>query len=115
MKNVPKEMIEASFIDGANFLTCYYKIVLPVMKPAAASVIIITGTWVWNDFLNPLILLGPLQGTTGTVGLYRMVGQYSINFDELFAFMVLISLPVVIAYLFLQKYFIEGLMAGSGK
>ena len=115
MKNVPKEMIEASFIDGANFLICYYKIVLPVMKPAAASIIIITGTWVWNDFLNPLILLGPLQGTTVTVGLYRMVGQYSINFGELFAFMVLISLPVIIAYLFLQKYFIDGLMAGSGK
>ena len=115
MKNIPKEMIEASFIDGANFFICYYKIVLPVMKPAAASIIIITGTWVWNDFLNPLILLGPLQGTTVTVGLYRMVGQYSINFGELFAFMVLISLPVIVSYLFLQKYFIEGLMAGSGK
>jgi raffinose/stachyose/melibiose transport system permease protein len=44
-----------------------------------------------------------------------MVGQYSVNFGELFAFMVLISLPVIIAYLFLQKYFIEGLMTGSGK
>ena len=115
MKNIPKEMIEASFIDGANFFTCYIRIILPVLKPAAASVIIITGTWVWNDFLNPLILLGPLEGTTVTVGLYRMVGQYSFNFGELFAFMVLISLPVIIAYLFLQKYFIEGLMAGSGK
>ena len=115
MKNIPKEMLEASFIDGANFFVCYYKIVLPILKPAAASVIIITGTWVWNDFLNPLILLGPLEGTTVTVGLYRMVGQYSINFGELFAFMVLISLPVIIGYLFLQKYFIEGLLAGSSK
>ena len=115
MKNIPQEMIEASFIDGANFFICYFKIVLPILKPAAASVIIITGTWVWNDFLNPLILLGPLQGTTVTVGLYRMVGQYSINFGELYAFMVLISLPVLIAYLFLQKYFIEGLLAGSTK
>ena len=88
---------------------------LPILKPAAASVIIITGTWVWNDFLNPLILLGPLEGTTVTVGLYRMVGQYSINFGELFAFMVLISLPVIIGYLVLQKYFIEGLLAGSSK
>ena len=115
MKNIPKEMLEASFIDGANFFVCYYKIVLPILKPAAASVVIITGTWVWNDFLNPLILLGPLEGTTVTVGLYRMVGQYSINFGELFAFMVLISLPVIIGYLFLQKYFIEGLLAGSSK
>ncbi len=115
MKNIPKEMIEASFIDGANFIVCYLKIILPILKPASASVIIITGTWVWNDFLNPLILLGPLEGTTVTVGLYRMVGQYSINFGELYAFMVLISLPVLIAYLFLQKYFIEGLLAGSGK
>ena len=62
MKNVPKEMIEASFIDGANFFICYYKIVLPVMKPAAASIIIITGTWVWNDFLNPLILIRTTSG-----------------------------------------------------
>ena len=115
MKNIPQEMIEASFIDGANFLICYFKIILAILKPAAASVIIITGTWVWNDFLNPLILLGPLQGTTVTVGLYRMVGQYSINFGELYAFMVLISLPVLIAYLFLQKYFIQGLLAGSSK
>ena len=115
MKNIPNEMIEASFIDGANFIVCYFKIVLPILKPAAASVIIITGTWVWNDFLNPLILLGPSKGTTVTVGLYRMVGQYSINFGELFAFMVLISLPVILGYLFLQKYFIQGLLAGSGK
>ena len=115
MKNIPNEMIEASFIDGANFIVCYFKIVLPILKPAAASVIIITGTWVWNDFLNPLILLGPSKGTTLTVGLYRMVGQYSINFGELFAFMVLISLPVILGYLFLQKYFIQGLLAGSGK
>ena len=115
MKNIPQEMIEASFIDGANFFICYFKIILPILKPAAASVIIITGTWVWNDFLNPLILLGPLQGTTVTVGLYRMVGQYSINFGELYAFMVLISLPVLVAYLFLQKYFIQGLLAGSSK
>ncbi|MDA1343844.1 MAG: hypothetical protein O2966_08355 [Proteobacteria bacterium] len=77
--------------------------------------LIITATWVWNDFINPLILLGPSKGTTVTVGLYRMVGQYAVNFGELFALMVLISLPVILAYLFLQKYFIEGLMAGSGK
>ena len=115
LRGIPKEMLEASFIDGANFFVCYLKIVLPILKPAAASVIIITGTWVWNDFLNPLILLGPLEGTTVTVGLYRMVGQYSINFGELFAFMVLISLPVLIGYLILQKYFIEGLLAGSSK
>ncbi len=115
LKNIPNDIIDAAVVDGAGMLVIYWKIIFPILKPASASVIIITGTWVWNDFLNPLILLGPLEGTTITVGLYRSVGQYSVNFGDLYSLMIVASLLVIIFYLFLQKYFVSGLLAGTVK
>ena len=85
------------------------------LRPAAASVMIFLGVWVWNDFLTPLVVLGPESGTTVTVGVYRSVGEYSTNFGTLYAFSFLASLPVLLFFVALQKQFVASLTAGSVK
>lgn len=115
LRSVPKDLVEAALMDGASYRFIYWAVVLPLLRPATASVLVITGVWVWNDFLNPLVLLGPLQGNTVTVGLYRSVGQFSINFGELFAYMLVASAPVLGFYLILQRHFVRGLIAGATK
>ena len=115
LTTVPRELVDAAMVDGAGPATTFFRIVFPLMRPATASVVVIIGVWVWNDFLNPLILLGPLSGTTIMVGLYRSVGQFAIDFGELFAFMLLASLPIVILYFLLQSQFVRGLTSGAAK
>ena len=75
----------------------------------------ICGVWVWNEFLPPLVLLGPLQGNTVTVGLFRSVGQFDVNYGQLFSYMLFVSVPVLVFYLALQRYFVRGLTAGATK
>ena len=115
VRTVPVEMEEAASIDGANRFTLFWQVVFPTLRPAAASVMIFLGVWVWNDFLSPLIILGPEAGTTVTVGVYRSVGEYSTNFGTLYAFSFLASLPVLLLFVALQKQFVAGLTAGAVK
>ncbi|WP_328988450.1 carbohydrate ABC transporter permease [Kribbella sp. NBC_01245] len=112
---VPVDIEEAAAIDGASRLKVFWLVVFPMLRPASASVMIFLGVWVWNDFLNPLVILGPESGTTVTVGVYRSVGEYSTNFGTLYAFSFLASLPVLLFFVALQKQFVAGLTAGSVK
>lgn len=112
---VPVEIEEAASIDGASRFRMFWQVVFPTLRPAAASVMIFLGVWVWNDFLSPLVILGPEAGTTVTVGVYRSVGEYSTNFGTLYAFSFLASLPVLLFFVALQKQFVAGLTAGSVK
>lgn len=80
-----------------------------------ASVCIIVGVWIWNDFLNPLIILGPAFGTTATVGIYRAIGQYSSDYGVVFALSFVAMVPVIAMFLVLQKYFVKGLVSGGIK
>ena len=115
VKSIPTELDEAAAIDGAGPLRTYFTIIFPLMRPAAASVTIFVSIWIWNDFVNPLILLGPATGTTIMAGLYRTLGQYTSDFGGVFAYMFVATLPVLILFLFLQKAFVSGLVAGASK
>lgn len=115
LRTVPVEIEEAASIDGAGRFRLFWQVVFPTLRPAAASVMIFLGVWVWNDFLSPLVILGPESGTTVTVGVYRSVGEYSTNFGTLYAFSFLASLPVLLAFAALQKQFVAGLTTGSVK
>ena len=109
------ELEESAAIDGATRMQIFWRIVFPLLRPATASVLIFLGVWIWNDFLNPLIILGPSRGTTITTGIYRSIGQYQQDFGALFAFMFLATLPVLIFFLLLQKQFVKGLTGGATK
>lgn len=115
VRSIPVELDEAAAIDGAGPLRTYFTIVFPLMRPAAASVTIFVSIWIWNDFVNPLILLGPATGTTIMAGLYRTLGQYTSNFGGVFAYMFVASLPVLILFLVLQRAFVSGLTSGASK
>lgn len=114
-RSIPRELDEAAMIDGAGPIRIYFRVVLPLMHPAGASLAIFLSVWVWNDFVNPLILLGPRTGTTIMTGLYRTLGQYQVEYGPIFAFMFIATLPLLILFLLLQNRFINGLTSGATK
>jgi raffinose/stachyose/melibiose transport system permease protein len=115
VRSIPTELDEAAAIDGAGPLRTYFTVIFPLLRPAAASVTIFVSIWIWNDFVNPLILLGPETGTTIMAGLYRTLGQYTSNYGSVFAYMFLATLPIIILFLMLQKAFVSGLTSGASK
>ncbi|HEY3141048.1 MAG TPA: carbohydrate ABC transporter permease [Acidimicrobiales bacterium] len=114
-RTIPVELEEAAAIDGASRFKIFWQVVFPLLRPATASVMIFLEVWIWNDFLNPLIILGPGRGTTITTGVYRSIGPYQSDFGAMFAMMFLASLPMLIFYLALQRHFIKGLTGGALK
>ncbi|MBM9503493.1 carbohydrate ABC transporter permease [Streptomyces sp. KK5PA1] len=115
MRAVPDEVVEAARLDGAGGLRVWWSIVMPLVRPATATVAIFLSLWIWNDFLNPQFILGPLQGQTITTGLYLSVGQFQMDYGQLFGIMFLAGIVPVAGYLAMQKQFIAGLTAGSTK
>jgi raffinose/stachyose/melibiose transport system permease protein len=115
LRAVPDEIVEAAQIDGAGSLRIWWQVVMPLMRPATATVAIFLSLWIWNDFMNPQFILGPLRGQTITTGLYLSLGQYSTNYAQLFGVMFLAAVIPVAGYLALQKQFVAGLTAGAAK
>jgi raffinose/stachyose/melibiose transport system permease protein len=116
MRSIPAEMIEAARIDGASGLRIWWKIIMPLVRPATATVGIFLSLWIWNDFLNPLLIIGPITGQTVTVGLYDAVSnQVQPDYGLQFGFMFLAAVIPVAGYLLVQKQFRAGLTAGSSR
>lgn len=115
VRSIPIELEQAAAVDGAGPIRIYWQIVFPLMRPAVATVLIFVAVAVWNDFIMPLIVLGPGSGTTVTVGLYRSVSKYVADYGAVFAFMVLATIPILVLFLFFQRYFVKGLIAGATK
>ena len=115
LRTIPRDLIEAARIDGASDVRVWWQIVLPLVRPATATVGIFLALWVWNDFLNPLFILGPRQGQTITTGIYVSLGTYSTDYGQLFGIMFLAACIPVVGYLLTQREFIRGLMAGASR
>ncbi|MEW1866135.1 carbohydrate ABC transporter permease [Streptomyces sp. NPDC088194] len=115
VKTIPIELEEAAALDGAGPFRVFWKIVFPLLRPASASVLIFLGVWIWNDFLNPLIIMGPANGTTVTVGIYRAIGEHQSDFGAVFALMFLATIPILVFYLAFQRHFVKGLTGGATK
>lgn len=113
IKSVPLEIEESAAIDGASTFRIFFQIVFPLLTPVTATIAILDALWIWNDFLLPLIIL-PKQSTLqlaqfGFFSLYRR--QYSLAMASL----VLSAAPIVLFYLWLQKYIVKGITAGAVK
>lgn len=113
--SIPRELDEAAFVDGAGVWTTYWRIIFPVLRPATAAIAIFNGLGAFNNFVDPLIILGPTGGTTITTGIYAAVGVYNTDYSAVFGNLFVAILPVMIAYVFLQRQFIDGLTEGSVK
>ena len=116
MNTIPKEIEESAIIDGASSFQVLMKIIIPQLKPAIATSFIWVFLKIWNDFLIPLYLLsGNISKYTMILGLYSFKGKYTTNWNLIFADLILVSIPVLAAYLFAQKQIVEGLGAGALK
>ena len=115
MDDIPNDIVEASVLDGCSNFTIYWRIVLPLSLPALAAVTIFTFLNAWNEFLLPLVALRKNDLLPVTKLPTFFLGQFARNYHVFFASFVGITLPVVMVYVLLQKYFIKGLTAGAIK
>lgn len=110
---IPRDLFDAARIDGCSEFRIFWNIVLPLSKPALATVGVITFLFSWNDFLGPLIYLSDRLKGTLALALAMFMGQYQTEWGLLMAASVLVMTPIIVAFFFLQKYFIQG-FATSG-
>jgi len=112
---LPKELEEAAVVDGAGFLRVFWEIMLPLAKPIVATTIILQFMHSWNAFLQPLVLtLSRPDLRTLAVGIYAFQGEFFTDWSGMAAAATISLAPIVIVFLFLQRYFVEGI-AGAVK
>ncbi|WP_176475976.1 carbohydrate ABC transporter permease [Paenibacillus sp. 7523-1] len=115
VKGIPKEIEEAAEIDGCSRYGIFWKIVFPLLGPVTASMIILNGLGIWNDFLMPMLVLPSGEPKTMVVEIYRYIGEFSSRWDMIFAGTALSVVPVLIVFVALQRYFVKGISAGATK
>ena len=116
VKSIPLEIEEASMIDGCTPLQCFFRVVLPVMKPTCITIAILDAMWIWNDYLLPVLVLDTKKYKTISIAIQYLKGGYgSIDMGAMMGVLVLSIIPIIVFYLFCQRYIIEGVVAGAVK
>ena len=113
--SIPMAIREAAIVDGANELAVLVRVMLPISLPALAVLATLQFTWIWNDFLFPIIFTQSDEMRTIMVGLITMKGQYSVAYGAQGAMAVVAGIPTLAIFVFFQRYFIKGLTLGSVK
>ncbi len=106
---LPDELIEAAIIDGANYGSIFFRIIIPLIKPALASLGIFSFMWNWNSFYTPLIFLNSQDKFTVPLLLNMFKGKYTVDWSLIMAASTISIIPVLVVYLFAQKHIIEGI------
>ncbi|MBN2053321.1 carbohydrate ABC transporter permease [bacterium] len=107
--SIPDELLDAARIDGLSEYGIYFRIMLPLSKPALATLTIFTAVFVWNDFMGPLIYLNSESVKTIQLGLRMFIQQYSANYALIMAASLVSLIPVIVLFLTFQRFFIEGI------
>ena len=116
VKSIPIEIEEAAMIDGCNPLQTFFGVVLPVLKPTCVTVAILQTMWIWNDYLLPYLVLDLKKYVTIPIAVQYLKGGYgSVDMGAMMGVLVLAIIPIIIFYLFCQRYIIEGVVAGAVK
>jgi raffinose/stachyose/melibiose transport system permease protein len=108
-----RDVVEAARLDGAGHWQTLWRILAPMGRPAIVTLTLLTFMWTWNEFLIPLVMVTSENLRTAPLGLAFFQGQYTSGVALLAAGAVIVALPVVILYLFLQRHFIQGIVEGS--
>ena len=106
---LPDELIEAAVIDGASYGSVFFRIIIPLIKPALASLGIFSFMWNWNSFYTPLIFLNSQDKFTVPLLLNMFKGKYTVDWSLIMAASTISSIPVLVVYLFAQKHIIDGI------
>jgi len=115
LKSIPKDIVDSGRIDGCSEYGIFIRLILPIMKPALAAMAIFVGMTSWNNFLWPMLVLKDSAKYTLPIGLNSLINPYGNNYQLLIAGSVLSVVPIVILFISAQKFFIEGMTAGSVK
>ncbi|UTD02796.1 carbohydrate ABC transporter permease [Treponema socranskii subsp. buccale] len=116
IKNIPYELEESATIDGCSRGMIFFKIVFPLLQPIIVTVLILNGIWIWNDYLLPILVLGS-NGKVQTIpiAVTTFAGAYLKQWDLILTSTLLAMIPIIILYLFAQRYIIKGMVEGSIK
>jgi len=116
IKSIPTDIEEAAIIDGCSKAQVFFKVVLPILKPIFVTLLVLNGMWIWNDYLLPVLVIG-LGGDTTTlpIAVQNLAGQYFKEWGLILTSVLMAALPVLILFLFAQKYIIKGMTSGAIK
>ena len=116
MRSIPLEIEEAAMIDGCTPIQTFFRIVMPISKPTCITVVILQAMWIWNDYLLPSLVLDQRKYKTIPMAVQYLKGGYgSVDMGAMMGTLVLAIVPIIIFYLFCQRYIIEGVVAGAVK
>lgn len=115
VKSIPKALDEAAMMDGARPLQVFKYVIFPILKPTTATVAILSFMWTWNDFTMPLVLLSDANQQTLQLAQYVFKSQFSVDYNLAFASYILVLAPVLVVYIFCQKWIMNGVVAGAVK
>jgi raffinose/stachyose/melibiose transport system permease protein len=112
---IPRELDEAAIMDGASATTLFLRVILPLLRPAIITVIVVSSVAVYNDFVNPLYFLPGTDNATVQLTLFNFQSQFSTRWNLLFADVLLITVPPLIMFIFFQRQIVSGMTAGAVK
>lgn len=115
LSQISKQLDESAMLDGASYLTIYWRIILPLMKPAIATVFIIKGVAIYNDFYIPFLYMPKTELQVVSTALFKFKGPYGTQWEMISAGVMIVIIPTLIAFLSLQKYIYNGYLQGSVK
>jgi raffinose/stachyose/melibiose transport system permease protein len=116
IKSIPEELEEAATIDGCRPIQTFYQIIFPILRPIHATVIVLNGIWIWNDYLLPLLILGKGNKVmTIPLAVSNFAGAYVKQWDLILTAILMAMIPIVVLFLAAQKSIIKGMVAGSIK
>ena len=112
---IPRELDEAALMDGARHSRLYCKVIVPLLRPAMITVIVVMSVAIYNDFVNPLYFLPGNDNATVQLTLFNFQSQFNTRWNLLFADVLLITIPPLIMFIFFQRQLASGLTAGAVK
>jgi len=115
MASIPSEIDEAAIMDGASPWRVFFSIILPLLRPAIITVIVVSSVGIYNDFVGPLYFLPGSQNVTVQLTMYSFISQFSSQWNLLFANVVVITIPPLIMFMFFQRQIVSGMTAGAIK
>jgi len=116
IKSIPYELEEAAHIDGASRISTFYRIIYPILKPIHATVLVLNGIWIWNDYLLPLLILGKGNRVmTIPLAVSNFAGAYVKQWDLILTSILMAMVPIIVFFLIAQKSIIRGMVQGSIK
>ncbi len=115
MTSIPRELDEASYIDGAGPLDLFFKVILPLLKPAVVTVVVTNSVNIFNDFVGPLYFLPGAKNVTAPLTLYNYISMFKTEWNLLFANVLVVSIIPLLIFIFFQRQLVSGMMGGAVK